>query len=420
MLKNIPIASFPLGIDQLSDETSIPKGAARDMLNVDADNDGGFSTRSGFELVSAMTDAHSLWGSRDGSFGLYVHGALLKRMVVNDDVPLSATILTGLTLGAAMSFFEHANEVFFSNGHQLGVVTRTSCRLLGVQDPDPPGVAYSAAGTLPAGKYSLACSYVRADGEESGLSAQVDITLAAAGGLTVTLPNSAAAAGAVDVRIYCTPANGDVLYLAATAPVGLTDIFLGSLDLSKVADTRHLRRMPPGTAVRVFNGRLFTSRGDVLWFSEPFRYGLTSPRHNFVRFNSAITMIEPVMGGVFVGTQEAVYFLQGDGPGGFKQGLVSVNAPFQGSSTLVPTSALPKKLAEQGAGFAAVWLGAHGYSVGLPSGTALDVQSDRINLSKIEGVNRAVHFVKDGIKQVLSIVESTASAGPGSAVDSSI
>lgn len=414
------LASFPLGIDQLSDETSLPKGAARDMLNVDVDNDGGFATREGFTQVAALTDAHSLWGSRDGTFGLYVHGTLLKRLTAAGGTVSSVTALSGLTLAAAMSYFEHANEVFFSNGSQLGVVTRTGARLLGVADPGIPTVVAAAAGALPAGKYSLACSYVLASGEESGLSAQVDAELTGQGGFTVTLPMGAAAAGAVAVRVYCTPANGDVMYQAAEVPVGLTSILLGSLDLTKVADTRHLRRMLPGSIVRVFNGRLITVRGDTLWFSEPYRYGLTSLRHNFVRFNSAVSMVEPVLGGVFVGTAEAVYFLAGDGPKDFKQGLVSVNAPFGMSSTLVPGSALPKKLAEQGAAFAAMWLGPHGYSIGMPSGTVIDVQADRISLSSIGGTNRCVYLIKDGVKQVLSIVESSASAGPGSAVDSVI
>lgn len=414
MLKNVPIASFPLGTDQLADEASLPKGAARDMLNVDVDNAGSFGSRPGFSLVSAMTDAHSIWGARDGSFGLYVHGTSLKRVVVTGSTPLSATILTGITLAAKMSFFEYADEVFFSNGHELGVVTRTSARLLGMDRPAQLSPTALSAGALAAGKYSLARSYVLPSGEESALGDLAHITLASRGGVAFSQ-----AISAYTVRVYCTPTNGDVLYLVAELPPGLDAFHLLELPLGKVADTQHLRRMPAGSIVRAFNGRVLTVRDDVVWFSEPFRYGLTSPRHNFVRFNSAVSMVEPVLGGVYVGTAEAVYFLAGDGPSNFKQGMVSVNAPVFGASTLVPGTALPKKLADQGAAMCAVWLGRSGYSLGMPNGVVHDVQSSRIALSEI-GAGRAVHYLKDGVKQVLSIVESAGSAGHGAAVDSVI
>jgi hypothetical protein len=411
MLTNRPIANFKAGIDQLSDITSLPKGAARDALNVDIDNGGGVATREGFTLLSSMSGAHSLWGARDGTFGLYVVGTTLRRMIVEGGTPMSATILTGLTADARMSYFEHANEVFFSNGHQLGVVTRNSVRLLGVVEPPQPALSALAYGSLPAGKYSLACSSVSSTGEESGLSPLAHLTLAQQGGVALTLPLTDLA-----VRIYATPANGDVLYLVAELPPGLTTFDLTEVAHGKVADTQNLRRMPAGSIVRAFNGRLLVARGDVVWFSEPFRYGLTSPRHNFVRFNSQVTAIEPVAGGVFVGTAEAVYFLAGDGPGDFKQVMVSTNAPFAGASVQIPGSSLPGKLQDAGAGMAALWLGPHGYSIGMPNGTAFDVQADRISLpAATEAALALVH--RDGVRQVLGLVETTAERGPEAAID---
>ena len=417
MLKTISIAGLPLGIDNVSDETSIPDKAARDMRNVDINVAGNFRTRRGFTLLSAMNDAHSLWGARDQSFGLFVQGSSLRRLVVQNGQTLSAAVLTVMP-GAPMSYFEHADEVFFSNGVDLGVVTRSGARMLGIDVPRAPMLTVAAGGATPAGKYSVALSYVLASGEESGLSAIESCTLTSASTVTVALP-SGVGVGAARVRVYCTPVNGDVLYKVTELPIGLTSYVLGVLNTDKAADNQFLSRMKPGRIVRVYNGRLLAAQGDVLWFSEPFRYALTSVRHNFVRFNSAITMVEPVVGGVFVGTAEAVYFLAGDGPHDFQQSVVSANTPVFGASTLVPASALPKKYADQSAHMAAVWLGRRGYSLGMAGGAVHDVQQDRLDLPQIEA-GRTVFWTVDGVKQALSVVESPLSAGPGAAVDSTI
>lgn len=417
MLKTISVADLTLGIDNVSDETSLPAKAARDMRNVDINIAGNFRTRRGFTLLSALSDAHSLWGARDQTYGLLVQGSSLRRLIVQNGQTMTAPLLTVMP-GARMSYFEYADEVFFSNGVDLGVVTRTVARMLGVDVPRPPALVVTAGGSVPAGKYSVALSYVLASGEESGLSAIESCTLTDDSSVTVSLPPGTGTSAA-RVRVYCTPVNGNVLYQVAELPVGLMSYSLSVTTPGKAADNQFLTRMKPGRLVRVFNGRLLTAQTDTVWFSEPFRYGLTSPRHNFVRFNSPVTMVEPVAGGVFVGTREAVYFLAGDGPSTFQQVVVSTNGPALGASTLVPASALPKKYAEQTSSMAAVWLGPRGYSVGLPSGVAHDIQQDRVDLPQIEA-GRTVFWTVDGLKQAVSVVESPLFAGPGAAIDSTV
>lgn len=416
MLKTTSIASFPLGMDNLSDETSIPGTAARDLRNLDINTAGNFRTRRGFTLLTSMDDAHSLWSPRDQSFGLFVRGAVLHRLVVRDGQTYSAAV-SSVMPGRPMSYCEHADEVFFSNGVDLGVVTRTSVRRLGVDVPGAPTLTTVAGGPVPAGKYSLALSLVLPGGEESGLSDITSATLAQDSTVTVSIP-SAGGMGTSTVRVYSTSTNGDVLYRVADLPVGLVSYTLSLLNIGKVADNQFLTRMKPGGIVRAYNGRLITARGDEVWFSEPFRYGLTSPRHNFLRFNARVTMVEPVVDGVYVSTQEAVYFLRGDKPGAFTQSLVSANAAF-GTGTAVPIGALPKKYADQATGAAVVWLGARGYSLGMPGGTVHDVQQDRLLLPAATGV-QGVYWTVDGIQQVISIVESPMPAGPGAAVDSTV
>lgn len=421
MLKTVNIADFKIGIDMLSDETSLPKGACRDAVNVDLDVAGNFRTRRGFTKISSLVDAHSLIGSRDGTFGFYAQAGQLKRMVVQNGTPMSATVLSGLTPSERMSYFEYADQMFFTNGFELGVVTRSAARLLGVQDPFSFGVDPLNYGTLPAGMYSVAYSFVLPSGEESGLSEVMPVELATPGGFEVIVaPVQAFATGAEKLRVYATTVNGDLLYLAGEFNLRMSGAYeIVEAKFTKQADNVQLHRMPAGSIVRAYNGRVMTARGNELWFSEPYRYGLTSRRHNFVAFNSEIVMVEPVIDGIYVGVLDgAVYFLRGGGPGVFEMDIVSTNAPARYASCLVAPSRLPKRLAEVTDSPAAVWLGTMGYSIGLPGGAVKDVQADRIELEAALGSTLA--FTNQGIKQALAVVESGTTAGPGLAVDSVI
>lgn len=422
MLKPTNIADFNLGIDMLSDETSLPRGACRDAENIDIDVYGNFRTRAGFTRLSPFPEAHSLWGSRDQSFGLFFNGTELRRLIVQGGQPMTAVVLSGLRPSTRGSYFEYDDKVFFTNGFDLGVVSRRAAYTLGVANPHGFDAEANPYGTLPPGKYSVAYSFVMPNGEESGLSEIKPITLGQQGGFDLFIgPVMTANSGAAKVRVYCTLVNGDVLYQVAEFPPLMSGMYsVAEWKQGKQADNVQLYRMPAGEIVRAFNGRLMTSRGAVLTFSEPFRFGLTSLRHNFVQFESPIQFVEPVAGGIFVGVRDgAVYFLSGSGPKDFTMSIASSNRPVKHGSTLVAPAALSKKLAEKFDSYCCVWLGANGYSIGLPDGTVVDSQADRIALDLV-GEAYTTALLNRGIRQVVSIVESSASAGPGAAVDSTL
>lgn len=416
--KNVDLAKFALGIDQLSDETSLPSGAVRDAVNIDISDAGNVGSRGGFTKLLSLTGAHSLWGSRDGTYGVYAHGSNLIRVAMVNGVLSFATVMGGLTRSDSVSYFEYANALLFTNGYELGTLTHNLCWRLGIQDPPAiSGASLAGQGTLPAGKYGLACTYTIVNGEESGLSEVTFLELSEQGGLRIELPMTAPDPETNRIRVYLTPVNGDLLYQVAEVPLGVGTFDLLANTPGKLTDGQFKRRMRGGSIVRVFNGRLLIARGNTLQFSEPYRYGLTDVRHGFIQFNSEVIMVEPTVGGVYVGTCEAVYFLDGNGPGNFTQSVVSTNAPTPGASTLVAPSALPEDMVKGSEGMVAVWLGRMGYSIGLSSGTVHDAQSDRISLPIYDKSN-AVWLMRDGLKQVISIVESTRSGAHGLALDS--
>ena len=59
-MKTERFPSITLGVDLLSNETSLPKGAVREAVNVDIDRVGNFSRRPGYTRVVAQSGFHSI------------------------------------------------------------------------------------------------------------------------------------------------------------------------------------------------------------------------------------------------------------------------------------------------------------------------------------------------------------------------
>lgn len=413
-MKTVNIGNFKLGIDMKSDESELPRGAVRDAVNVDLTGGGGARRRRGMTKLASFTGGHSMWAPSSQAFALFVHGDQLRMVTLSGGAPVPRTLMAGLFAGP-MTYCELEQRVVFTNGRDLGVVDIAgNAKVLGVSDPlGAPGLI-GAPGGLQPGRYGAAYTFINERGEESGMSPAGFIELVEAGGMVFTLPLPPD--DVVAFRLYSTPANGDVFYQMAEAPAGVLHASITDDKPGKVAATQHLHRMQAGAIVRVYKGRLLVARDSVLMFSEPFNYGLTSRRHNFVQFASKIIMVEPVEGGVYVGTTSAVFFLSGDSPSDFTQAIVSANVPVPGASTLIPSSDLPEDMERNADGPAAVWLGSGGYSVGLASGVVHDVQSDRIDLPLYEG-GSTVAYSKNGLTQLISVVQSEQSNGAGSAID---
>lgn len=67
----------------------------------------------------------------------------------------------------------------------------------------------------------------------------------------------------------------------------------------------------------------------------------------------------------------------------------------------------------------AVWLSTSGYVVGMPGGTTVELQPERLKVpSGLTG--RSVFLLREGRKQVVTPVNSTSTATFGTAVDSVI
>lgn len=395
-----PIPLPLLGIDLLADETQLPRGTVRSAVNVDIDKRGQFTRRQGTALATAGEGYDDLraWGS-----------ALLARkgasLISIDPDTLAETPLCYLGGDGRIDYADYNGNLYVAAPNGLWLLRYGAAQLAGSRLPDAlPLIESTPAGALTPGNYMAAISMLDERGEESPAVMLGQLHIEA--GLLLTglevVPGSR-------WRIYLTPPDGDVLYLAEEFDAVFSQYAVTVYPGGAPCETLHLAPMPGGRFVRGYSGRLYVARGDTLWFSEPLRPHLTAPRHNFIRFVGEIRFIEFVAGGAYVGDDRGVWWLAGEDPTKYTLAPVSDAVAVARSSVLVPMHRLGV-LDSRAASDCAVWLSADGYMVGAPGGQVTALHPDRIRLApQIAG--QSVFLLRDGIQQIVTL---TASPGPAS------
>jgi hypothetical protein len=401
------------GVDLMSAETRLEAGYARAADNVDIDADGSVSRRPGYTRLVSGDDWHSLHATKKAIY--YGRGNELR--AVHPDT-LGTALLFDMGGDGLLDFTEY-------NGH-LYVVSPTAFvwvpadeaypRRVGVLPPQVlPGVAPAAAGNLDPGTYAVALSRVDDRGEESQTRLVGTVDLPTGGGVQLT---DIQADPTCTWRVYLSPANGDMLYLAEEFIPSLSTYLVGTIGDGAMRTTQHLRPMSPGDFVRWHAGRLLVAAGNVLHFSQPLRPHLTDPRHDHVSFVGRIRFIEPVTGGIFVGDDRGVWFLDGTDPG--KQQLIRASSRLavRRSSIAVPGRHFdPDRVpTDQNV---AVWLSEGGYMVGLPDGGVIALHPERVIVAAdLEG--RSALVLRDGERRIITLVAATTTRSHGVAFDTSL
>lgn len=356
-----------LGIDMIADDSDMPEGTLKEALNVDISKDG--VTRSApiprlvvdGEIDSIHGGSYTLCASKGSVYHLNVEAGIKTLIFTmnSDDRVSFCDMLDGIVI------MNRTTLAFFKEG----VVTP-----LGIDKPAQPAVTESSAGGLNAGKYGVAISLISDSGEESPLSDVAFIEISQGSGMQITLPST----DQPFIKIYRTEPNGENLYESDKIPA-MSQYLLGARALGRISDTQYLSKMISGRIARQFKGRLLVAKSNILYFSEPLRYGVYSPRHGFVQFSHRIVMIEPVDGGVYVGTRKGVFFLAGTNPKEWVVKDTGGKPPIQYASCGMSTGELsPEVTANVGNGQGAVWLSENGFVVGLPSGSLIELQRTRI------------------------------------------
>lgn len=411
-MKTLKIPLPVNGVDLLSNETALLKGTVRRAENVDINSDGRFQRRTGYSVSIPGAGFHSMFSTKRGTLV-----ARDSEVASLNTSTLALNALCDMGSTAPVDFVEYNGHTYLINeGSFWWIPSNGTIRRVGVALPARmPDIAAAGTGALPAGRYAVALSRVDERGEESPTKLLGTVDLPAGGGVQLTnLEQSLTHA----YRVYLSPPNGDALYLAEEFSAAFANYLVTQPGDGSIRTTQHLAPMPAGRFVRWHAGRLFVARGDTLWFSEALRPHLHDPRYNFIRFVGDIRFIETIPGGLYVADDRGVWWLGGNEPTQFQQRLVSSARAIRRSSLRLSGAHFNREITETDLDVA-VWLSEEGYVIGKNSGDAVSLHPERVRVAAdLEG--RSVFLIRDGIKQIITLVAATNGLGYGVAIDTTI
>ena len=362
------------GIDNVSDVTMLDKNNngvvyVQDAVNVDISKEGAITLRQSGVKVSEL-GYQSLWQSplHGDVFGL-LDGDWVK---VNPNTWQHEVLASNV--GKSAIYHEVLNnKVVVATDSGILVYDGAKAERLGIDTPPAPLVGVTD-GALPMGEYQVAIAWLKGE-LESGMSAIAFSTIEHDGGglrLHFAMPIDSAITG---VRVYASHGKGLDLQLVETLPINTFEYQITVMPkLGRVSPFKHLSPMPSGKYLRYWQGRLWQAKANIIRFSEALAYHLHDERHGFIQMPQAITFLEPVDGGIWVGQRDYVAFLQGVSPNEFVLIRKTQQAPIEGSAVRMAI-----ETSEQISGAQmVVWLSSVGYVAGMPDGTVVPYQSKNL------------------------------------------
>lgn len=199
-------------------------------------------------------------------------------------------------------------RVALSNGLIHAITDSTSCLPLGIDAPPSLGVPDFIYGGLDAGQYRYHLTYTRlADGIEGPAASSEPLSVAPqAGLLLVGLPQ----VDGFKINVYLSGKDGAGAYLAGST-AGSEFEFTGvNSDLLLPCRTLDTSRIPAGKYLAAWRGRVLVADDATLWASRPMSTHLVEWR-DFKPLPAPITMVQPVDGGIYVGTTTDLVWLGG-------------------------------------------------------------------------------------------------------------
>lgn len=274
------------------------------LTNVDVGLDRELTRRSGFSELLAT--CHKNLHQADGFMLATVDGGDLISMNASG----GARVTLYPSLGTARVWYCNLPDgrTTFSNGLICGITDGLTATTWGVPVPTGLGALTPISGDLFPGDYQYQLTYVRlSDGLEGGPLYSNPIAIPDGGVYLSGMPTLAGHA----INVYLTAANGDDGFFAGST-TGSMFSYIGKNDaLSIPCRTGYLQPAPAGTVTAFWRGRVLTAVGPVLYASRTNAWETFDFRRDFKQFSGDITLIQPVDGGIFVGTKDELAFLAG-------------------------------------------------------------------------------------------------------------
>ena len=320
--------------------------------NIDLESGGLVRRRQGFSLPLAAGAWRSLWSDALGAYG--VAGGDLVHI---DQATLAPTVAVAGVGFARISYARLPDGmVYWSNGTRIGRIDGTDARDIITPKPNPAPIATATSGGLPPGRYQVCFTAIGPDGE-SASTEPVQIALPSGGGIAFAglAANTIVYATGPDGEIFNEVTGGDYLSLSNDG-TQLEALMLGT--------------MPAGHSIAHYRGSLLVARGNWLYVSQPYRYGLYDTTSGAIPFPKPVSIVQPCEDGVYV-CADKTYWIPGD---------PLATTPV----VLLPHGALPGSSAFDPESQTAYWQGKQGAVVAKPGGAIAAPQDAALTFKKAE------------------------------------
>jgi len=384
MPETVDLGKFPLGMNNVAKETSLPEGSLREATNVDIDDTGNVRLRQGFELLYSGNNIDSLYKRffREGNDFKYLH----------DD---NTAEIIGQVIGR-LSYIEVNEKIYFTDGNRNQYVDSSlSAELLGIETPRQVTGSVTGSGGMAPGQYQVTCAYTNGT-EVSGTPTATQFELTSTGGLSLNIPQPI---GNYSIVIYVSGLNDARLFHQVIIPKGTITYPIYTVNTeANICKTLNLNKLPAGQIIEYYKGKIYVAKDNVLWYSEPHRYGLTRNSRNFFNFADRITICAAVDNGIFV-VADKTYFITFNKDTEAKITEVSQNKAVEGTSLKISGGDLKFDFESE----CAYWFSEIGPVVGLPNGQVQNLTEDVMAVpDNTSSVGSSLFRETNGIKQLIS------------------
>lgn len=370
----------------------LPPGSVRNIVNADVTNSGSLRKRNGITKVYSGLNISNSFSCPIGSF--FVEGTDLKLF----DGTVS-TVEPSVIFGESVAY-EYFNKTCYLSD---GLITRKikedgTISKWGIVPPPAP-IIYETSGNLPGGTYHAALTYVDGDGVESGASPYAKTVIRDGHGvrfMNIPFPTDPQV---VAVRLYLSMPDGSTLfYLGELAPGVDTDtVSSGPYDNSRVLESNVMINPPAGSIIKYYRGRLYIVSGKIVWYTSEFAYDWVNPVTGYMEFPKNITLMQPVIDGIYFADSDSTSFYMGVSPDVFEASNVFDYGAIAGQSLKIPNSNN------------VLWMSTRGPVVGGASGQIQNIVEKNIAM---ESADSATMLIKEnnGIRQVITSLTNPVSS----------
>lgn len=137
---------------------------------------------------------------------------------------------------------------------------------------------------------------------------------------------------------------------------------------------RHFSGPVSGNHIAEFFGRMLIAKDNVLWWSEPYNFGLYDMAGSFVQFYTKIIMFAPVDMGLFLSTEKNTYFLTGRDPKQWQVKKVAGYPAIEWTNIRVEAADIGAELSGQ----YVVWASCEGAILGMPDGNIVNLNKRKV------------------------------------------